>query len=34
MQEPQNILEELSNITHRVINLFSNIQQIQIKDTQ
>lgn len=32
MQEPQNILEELSNLTHRIINLFSNIQQIHIQE--
>ena len=33
MQEPQNIIEELNNITNKIIHLFSNIKQIETKKT-
>ena len=30
--EPENIIEELSNITHKLINLFSNAKQIEAEE--
>ena len=30
--EPENIIEELSNITHKIINLFSNAKQIEAEE--